>query len=52
MVYLVLELLEQGVPTEKILSDYYPSLTPASIQAALHYAAQLIRDRDFIPAAR
>ncbi|MBI3300268.1 MAG: DUF433 domain-containing protein [Elusimicrobia bacterium] len=49
MVYLVLELLEAGISQEDILKDYYPTLTQQSIQAALHYAAQLIRDREFIP---
>ena len=49
MVYLILELLEAGVPVEKILKDYYPRLRKQSIQAALHYAADLIQDRQFIP---
>lgn len=49
MVYLVLQLLEAGVPVEKILKDYYPRLRKESIQAALHYAAALIQERKFIP---
>jgi uncharacterized protein (DUF433 family) len=49
MVYLVLELLEAGVPVEKILKDYHPRLRKESIQAALHYAAALIQERQFIP---
>lgn len=49
MVYLVLELLEAGVPAQKIIKDYYPRLTKQSVQAALHYAAALIEERSFIP---
>ena len=49
MVYLVLELLEGGVSVEEILKDYYPSLTKESIQAALHYAAELVKGERVIP---
>ena len=49
MVYLVLELLEAGVPPEKMLRQYYPRLRKQSVQAALHYAADLIQGRRFIP---
>jgi uncharacterized protein (DUF433 family) len=52
MVYLVLELLEAGVSPEKIITDYYPELTREDIQAALHYAANLIKDEEFIPFAK
>lgn len=49
MAHLVLELLEAGVSTEKILSDYYPQLSQQSIRAALHYAAELIKSEEFVP---
>ncbi len=49
MVYLVLELLEGGVSVEKILKEYYPSLTQESVQAALHYAAELVKGEQVIP---
>ncbi|MBI5244102.1 MAG: DUF433 domain-containing protein [Elusimicrobia bacterium] len=49
MVYLVLELLEAGVSFERVVKDYYPGLRRESIQAALHYAANLIKEREFIP---
>lgn len=43
MVYLVLELLEAGVTTDEIIKRYYRRLTKKHIQAALHYAAELIK---------
>lgn len=52
MVHLVLELLEAGLPIEKILSDeYYPALTRKHIEAALHYAGQLLQTRMYVPQA-
>jgi len=42
MVYLVLELLEAGDTPEQILASY-PQLTKDHIQAALHYAAEVIK---------
>lgn len=48
MVYLILELLEAGVSKEEIIKDYYPELTPEDIQAALHYAASLIKEEEFV----
>ena len=39
-VYVVLELLEGGVPAEEIIGDdYYPDLTLEHVKAALHFAA-------------
>lgn len=52
MVYLVLELLEAGIPPEKIITDYYPELTKEDIQAALRYAANLIKNEEYIPFAK
>ena len=52
MAHLVLELLEAGVSQEKIVSDYYPQLTPRSIQAVLHYAAELIKSEEFVPSSK
>lgn len=49
MVYLVLELMEAGVAPEKIIQDYYPRLRKESIQAALHFAAELMKEREFVP---
>lgn len=44
MVSVVLDNLAAGVPQDDILKSY-PSITPADIQAALAYAAELARDR-------
>jgi uncharacterized protein (DUF433 family) len=49
LVYLVLELLETGISPEEIVRDYYPTLTKESIQAALHYAAELVKGEQVIP---
>jgi len=50
LVYLVLELLEAGVPTEEIIGDnYYPQLTRKHIEAALHYAAEMLKTREYAP---
>lgn len=48
MVYLVLELLEAGLPVEEIVGpNYYPRLTRKHIEAALHYAGELIKTREY-----
>lgn len=39
-VYVILESMESGYSQEDILRDY-PSLTPDSIRAAIHFAAEL-----------
>ena len=51
MVYLVLEMLEAGETPESIIQKAYPQLTKKHIQAALHYAAELIKTGEFIPFA-
>lgn len=46
MVHMVLELLEAGVPMDAIIGpDYYPQLTKKHIEAALHYAGELLKTR-------
>ncbi|MFH1170608.1 MAG: DUF433 domain-containing protein [Candidatus Vogelbacteria bacterium] len=48
MVYLVLGLLEAGVPTDEIIDpEYYPQLTRKHIEAALNYAGQLLNTREY-----
>lgn len=49
MVYLILELLEAGLTPEQIMQDYYPQLVKQDIEACLHYAANLIRDTEYVP---
>jgi uncharacterized protein (DUF433 family) len=51
MVYLILEILETGLTPEQIIKDYYPQLEKQDIEAGLHYAANLIRDAEFVPFA-
>ena len=49
MVYLVLEMLEAGETPAGIISNAHPQLTKEHIQAALHYASEVIRSRELIP---
>lgn len=51
MVYLVLEMLEAGETPEDIITKAYPQLTKVHIQAALHYAAEVIKTGEFTPFA-
>lgn len=48
MVYLVLEMLEAGETQNEIIEKAYPQLTKEHIQAALHYAAEVIKTGEFI----
>ena len=45
-VYIVLELLEAGETPEEILEDY-PRLTLRHVQAALHFAAETLKNSDY-----
>ena len=48
MVHLVLELLEAGVSIEEIIGPtYYPQITRKHIEAALHYASELLKTREY-----
>jgi uncharacterized protein (DUF433 family) len=47
MVSVVLDNVAAGVSREEILAGY-PSLTPEDIEAAIRYAAELVRER-FVP---
>jgi uncharacterized protein (DUF433 family) len=38
----VLELLDEGVPFERIVKDYYPELTPDDVHACMRYAIALV----------
>ena len=50
LVHTILELLEARVPVEEITgTQYYPSLTPRHIEAALHYASELLKTRAYVP---
>lgn len=48
MVYQVLELLEGGVVAEAIAGpEYFPQLAKEHIEAALHYAGELMKTREY-----
>jgi len=46
MVWQVLEMLEAGVPVEKILNAFLVPLTKEHIKAALHYASTITKCKD------
>ena len=48
LVSVVLDNLVEGVTEAEILKEY-PSLQPEDIQAAIAYAAQLVREEEIIP---
>jgi uncharacterized protein (DUF433 family) len=42
----VLELVDEGIPFERIIQDYYPELTPDDIHACVRYAIALVAGED------
>jgi uncharacterized protein (DUF433 family) len=47
-VYLILELIEAGYSTERIITECYPQLTADDIHSAVHYAVQVIKNEDIV----
>ena len=48
-VYVVLELLEGGVPAQEITGkDYYPNLSLDHVRAALHFAAEYAKNQEVL----
>ena len=45
-VYMVLELIEQGLNPEDIIKQCYPDLTLEDIKACLHYAASVLKNEE------
>ena len=45
-VYLILDLLADGITRKEIIQDYYPSLTEEDVNAALKYGAKVIRNEE------
>lgn len=45
-VHMVLDLLASGMSYGEIVKEYYPSLTKASIQAAIKYAAKVVEGEE------
>jgi uncharacterized protein (DUF433 family) len=43
----VLELLDEGIPIDKIVMDYYPELTHDDVHACLRYAIALVAAEEF-----
>lgn len=42
----VLELIDQGLPSDEIIRDYYPDLEVQDIHACLHTAIALLRSEE------
>ena len=42
----VLELVCEGIPFQKILSDYFPDLQEDDIRACVHYAMDIVQAED------
>jgi uncharacterized protein (DUF433 family) len=45
-VYMVLELLEDGLTFDKITHDYYPQLTREDVAACVEYARALVEQEE------
>jgi len=45
-VHMVLDLLEEGLTADQILTDYYPQLTKEDIFACIGYANRLVKDEE------
>lgn len=42
-VHCVLELVQAGIPFEKIVKDYYPDLTTDDVKTCVQYATDLVK---------
>ena len=42
----VLELVQDGIPFDRIIKEYYPDLTQEDIKACIQYAADLVRQEE------
>ena len=47
-IYLVLELLAEGLEVDQIIKDYYPTLTKDDVREALRYADKLVKGEDVV----
>jgi uncharacterized protein (DUF433 family) len=45
-VYMILELLEDGLSFEEIIRDYYPHITKEDIRACLEYARAVVENEE------
>jgi len=46
-VYIILELMEAGQTPKEVLEGY-PRLTKKHIEAALHFAAEILKNREYV----
>lgn len=46
----VLELVQEGIPFEKIASDYYPDLEIEDVKACVQYATEIVRSEEIYSA--
>ena len=42
----VLELIQEGIPFQEIITDYYPDLTVEDVKACAAYATDLVRNEE------
>jgi uncharacterized protein (DUF433 family) len=47
-VYMILELIEQGLIPEQIIRECYPDITVEDIKACLHYAAAIFKNEEVL----
>ena len=45
-VYAILELIQEGISFDKIISNYYPDITKEDIKACMEYATYLVREEE------
>jgi len=45
-VYMVLELVEAGIPFDEIRSNFYPQLSEEDIKACIAFARKLVQNED------
>lgn len=45
-VYMIIELIEQGLSPQEIIKQCYPDITIEDIKACLHYAAGILQNEE------
>lgn len=45
-VYCILELVQEGIPFEKIVRKYYPDITVEDVKACVQYATALVKTEE------
>ena len=51
MVWQILDLIEDGLTFDKIITDYFPRITKEDIKACIEYANQLVKNEEIHLAA-